>query len=400
MASALGGLLAASSIGSSVLKSALSGITSGASSASRALTTAQQNAFNAGAGPVSSSYAPTALTKLSSGVSSIGTQGSGSSASTASSASSQYSLDSLMSSVQQIAGQNTQLSAEQAEQLRKWQEIQNQKVMDFNSFEAAKSRDWQKMMSDTAHQREVADLQAAGLNPVLSAMGGNGASVTSGAQASGLTPSGAQGQVDQSATAGFVQMLGSLLSAQTALIDRAMSARSNEAIADRQNATSHLVAMLTGQYGLARERLSGEYGLKRQYESDVWANWRTQQTAAASMYAADQSRAASKYFADTQYNIHRDFPNTGIAAIASVLERFLGSSGSSAVGSLVDKGVTSLGDFFGLNKVSDKEKSQLADIIGWDKVNRLFSGDKSGFNNARANEVFDSLFGWLNKYDK
>ena len=80
-----------------------------------------------------------------------------------------------------IANTNNQWSAEQV-----------QKQMDF-----------QERMSNTAHQREIADLKAAGLNPILSAKLG-GAS----------TPSGGAASADTSIVSSIVSLMDKMLDVQ------------------------------------------------------------------------------------------------------------------------------------------------------------------------------------------
>lgn len=229
-------------------------------------------------------------------------------------------LDSALSRITQTASENTAKSAQLASEQRDWQERQNALAMQFNAQEAAKSRSWQEYMSNTAHQREIRDLKAAGLNPVLSAMGGNGAAVTSGATASGVTSAGAKGEVDTSVNAALVQVLGSILSAQTQLQTANVNARTQEAVADKYTAMEKLVA----QIGADASKYSAQLGY------------------AGSKYNANMHYVLGKYQTDkgfeNQVFLEQNYPSNYVQAVNSILKAFgidvTGGSSSSGEGSV------------------------------------------------------------------
>lgn len=191
-------------------------------------------------------------------------------------------LGSVQSMMDKITNQSELASArslDYALQNQEWSANQAAIARNFNASEAAKNRDWQAYMSNTAHQREVKDLQAAGLNPVLSAMNGNGASVGSGSAASASLPSGATGKSDESSNTALVSLLGSMLAAQTSLANQAVSARTQEAVADKYTAMEQIVALIGANASMSNARTA----------------------AAASRYSADSSRVASMYSSDKSY---------------------------------------------------------------------------------------------------
>lgn len=66
---------------------------------------------------------------------------------------------------------------------------QQQAAQTFNHDEAVLNRDWQKEMSSTAYQRAMADMRAAGLNPIMAA--GNGGASTPGGASGSISPTSA-----------------------------------------------------------------------------------------------------------------------------------------------------------------------------------------------------------------
>lgn len=178
-----------------------------------------------------------------------------------------------------IANKNNQLNI-----------LMNRENNAFNAEQALLQRDYETYMSNTAHQREVADLKAAGLNPILSA-GGTGAVTPVGSNAAASNFNGA----DNSIVHALAQLAATSISSNAQMT----AAQTNAA------ATTAAAGMSAGAMVASANA-----------------------AAAASMYGADQSANAAKYASDQQFAASKYASTTqGVVGILNTIGNLAGAFG-------------------------------------------------------------------------
>lgn len=221
-----------------------------------------------------------------------------------------------------MADKNTLYSSAMAQQQMDFQTKANAKAMEFSAAEAQKLRDWQEYMSNTAHQREVADLIAAGLNPVLSTQH-SGATTPSGASASGVTSSGAMGTVDTSGVSAAASAYNTLINkqtsqlvasigAETTLLANQLTNETNLNIAQKQIISQQIIANLNAAASLKSSSISAGATIEA-----------SQNSAAATRYASDQAAEIQKYLA-------ANYPTTQYGMISKLINDVFGTGSNSS----------------------------------------------------------------------
>lgn len=115
---------------------------------------------------------------------------------------------------------------------------------------------FQKHMSNTAHQREVRDLRAAGLNPILSGTGGQGAS----------SPAGTSAHMENEKAPGVNAALDALQKSSAALL---ASAQADKARAETDQTRAVTQTKLPAEVDLIREQQNSAWATQRNLSADT-----------------------------------------------------------------------------------------------------------------------------------
>lgn len=208
----------------------------------------------------------------------------------------------------QVSQNNTAKSQEFAREQMKFQRESDQLAMAWSAAEAQRNRDWQERLSNNAHQREVQDLIAAGLNPILSA--NQGAYTGSGATGQGFSSNGAMGQVDTTANNAMGQLYSTMLNTASQAAITQMYTDATKYQADLQYAASKAqtdASIFNNNNNIDAQKAINSMNRDsaiRQAQIHAGATMgAASMSAGATRYAAEQAANASMYGADLQYEL-------------------------------------------------------------------------------------------------